>query len=244
MRCILVALPPQKDAHGAERSAPRSNPHEKETLTMALPLKRTLRELRTELSARLGFGTRVSSNVNLTLLNKFLQAAQEGMYYQYDFEELRKTTEDNAEDNIVTVVGQTLYDYPDDCEPVRIVEVFIYHRGRNAAGWIRLHEVTDMYKWPAEELEEARPLNYQRGQRLEIRPPPNAVYPLRIEYYQKPTRFTQDEDRATVDDVLVFQHALVSAKLHYRQPDVQVESDMLTALLARLRRGYPGRCGL
>lgn len=203
---------------------------------MALPLKRTLGELRSELSARLGFGAQGGSGVNQVLLNSFLQTAQDGLYWQYDFEELRKTTEDAAADNIVTGVGQTLYDYPDDCEPRRIIEVAVSYQET----WQILKEGIDA-RHDSVAATQSYPLRFDRRQQLEIWPQPNGQYPLRIEYYQRPSRFTQDGDRATVDDGLVLLHALVSAKLHYRQPDAQVYSDQLTAMLGRLRRGAVGK---
>jgi hypothetical protein len=48
-------------------------------------------------------------------------------------------------------------------------------------------------------------------------------------------RFTQDADRATLDDEMVLLHALANGKAHYRHPDAESYKGQLDALMARIR---------
>jgi len=202
---------------------------------MALPLKRTLGEMRTELAARLGFGAQGAAGVNQSLLSSFLKTAQDELYWQYEFEELRQTTEDEDATKITTGIGQILYDYPDDCEPRRIIEVAV----QNSKTWNILHEGIDASHDSVADGQ-ALPRRFDRRAQLEIWPQPNTSYPLRIEYYRRPARFTLNGDRATVDDNLIFLHALVSAKQHYNQKDAPTYAQQLNHVLLRYRSKSSG----
>lgn len=77
---------------------------------------------------------------------------------------------------------------------------------------------------------------------MEVWPPPDGIYTIRRYYVASPARFTQDNDRASLDDALIFLHALTNAKLHYKQQDGQTYANQLNAMLDKLKaknRGQP-----
>jgi hypothetical protein len=66
-------------------------------------------------------------------------------------------------------------------------------------------------------------------------PEPDDTYTLRLDYYALPARFTQDSDRASVDDSAVFLLALANAKAHYRHPDAKIYAQQAETTLRALR---------
>ena len=80
---------------------------------------KTLGELRSSLSKRLGFGAQGSSGINSALLDSFLQNAQDQLFAAFEWRNLIKY------DEKTTGVGQTLYDWADDCNPTHLREIAI-----------------------------------------------------------------------------------------------------------------------
>ena len=188
-----------------------------------MPQYRTLGELRAELAKRLGFGAAGSAGINAGLLDSFLQNAQEQLYEQFDWRHLIKY------DEKTTGVGQTLYDWATDCELTRIREISLY----DGARWVPMIEGID---WAMRSDDtQSIPHRYERFAQMEIWPAPDAAYTIRRYYTQSPARFTQDNDRASIDDALVFLHALTNAKAHYRHPDAQGYSSQLSAMMDKLK---------
>lgn len=190
---------------------------------------RTLGELRSELARRLGFGATGSAGINAGLLDSFLQNAQDQIYAQFDWRHLVKYDAKN------TGVGQTLYDWATDCEPQRIVDIAVYDGTR----WVPMKEGID---WAMRSDDtQSQPCRYERFAQMEVWPAPDAIYPMRRYYVQSPARFTQDNDRASVDDSLVFLHALTNAKLHYKQADGQSYANQLNAQMTKLKGQNRGK---
>lgn len=52
-----------------------------------------------------------------------------------------------------------------------------------------------------------------------------------VEYYAKPDRFNEDNDRASVPDDILLTLAIIMGKGHYRQPDVQLYADRFERML-------------
>lgn len=87
------------------------------------------------------------------------------------------------------------------------------------------------------------------GPLLEVWPPPDQVYPLRIRAYavQKPFGYTvapatepDDNAMTSCDSRLVFLLALAKAKAHYEHPDANVYANQFNAMLDCLRAGDHG----
>jgi len=192
-------------------------------------INRQLGDLRAEMLVRLGFGAAGSSSVtNSAIIDSFLRSAQEQLYWQYEWAELRAYSEQT------TGIDQRLYDYPADCEVERILSVHILD-GET------YYPVTEgIMMQMRSDLSGGRPRRYERAAQIEVWPPADAAYTLRIDYTQSLARFTNDTDRTTIKSELVFLHALANAKLHYRQPDAATYSNQLQAILGRLKAAQRG----
>lgn len=190
---------------------------------------RTLGELRSDLSRRLGFGAQGSSGINSTLLDSFLQNAQEQLFAAFEWRNLIKY------DEKVTGIGQTQYDWAADCDPTHLRDIAIYDGGR----WVPMTEGID---WNNRAFDQSSmPYRYERFSQMEVWPKPDAAYTIRRYYVAKPARFSQDNDRASIDDGLVFLHALTNAKLHYKQNDGQAYANQLNSMLDKLKAKNRGQ---
>jgi hypothetical protein len=184
---------------------------------------KTLGELRSDLSRRLGFGAQGSSGINSSLLDTFLQNAQDQLFAAFEWRQLIKY------DDKVIGANQTLIDWADDCEPTHLRDVAIYDGSR----WVPMNEgiTWDMRSQDTTSI----PSRYERYAQMEVWPVPDAQYTIRRYYVATPSRFTQDNDRASIDDGLVFLHAVTNAKLHYKQNDGQAYANQLNAMLDKLK---------
>lgn len=190
---------------------------------------KTLGELRSNLAVRLGFGAAGSSGVNAPILDMFLQNAQDQLYAQFDWRHLVKY------DEKVTETGSFLYDWATDCNQDRILDIAI-HDGS------RFVPMKEGISWAMRSDDsQTIPMRYERFQQMEIWPIPDAAYTMRRYYVQSLGRFTQDNDRASLDDDLIFLHALANAKAHYRHPDAQTYSSQLTAMMDKLKERSRGK---
>ncbi len=194
---------------------------------MALQPQRTLGELRAELRVRLGFAAAgAAGGPNDLTLDSFLRTAQDYLYWRYELPRLRTHWD-------VTVgQDQNLVDYPDECEPRRIerIEVQVSGWWQALAGGIEPWHESTMDN-------QGIPQRFELRDQIRLWPKADQTYTLRIRGIRRLGRFTQDGDRATVDDALVLAVALRDAKLHYRQPDAQVYADEAAGLLASLAAG-------
>lgn len=190
---------------------------------------RTLGELRSDLSRRLGFGAQGSSGINSALLDTFLQNAQEQLHASFEWRNLIKY------DDKVCGVGQTLLDYADDCEQTHIRDVAVYDGSR----WVPMKEgiTFEMRSQDSTSI----PCRYERYAQMEVWPVPDQIYTIRRYYVASPARFTQDNDRASIDDGLIFLHAVANAKLHYKQNDGQAYANQLNAMLYKLKAKNRGQ---
>lgn len=192
---------------------------------MALPVKPTLGGLRAELLTRLGFAAQGAAAGNMVpAADSFLRRAQEFLYWHYDFNELNEVYEWTLS------AGETLKDWPDEMEP-RNATLF---RVRVDGEWFPLTEGIEYYH-DTDVQTRTYPQRYDRKAQLEIYPEPDTTYQLRAEHYKRLGRFTQDNDRCTVDDYLVFNYALAKAKAHYKHADAQSYVDDVSSMLRKLR---------
>lgn len=190
------------------------------------PLFKTLVELRQDLAVTLGFGAmRGMIDLQVPILNQFLQQAQNQLWRDVDWRYLyRQHIEDLG-------LGQRVLDLPDDAPLGNICGVYAF----NGYGWNELKAgIPRSGREPAGRY----PLCYELTGRhydvlqVEFFPvPDDKPVTIRIEYYAAPARFTDDMDRCSVPDDLLLTLAVVMAKGHYRQPDVQLYSDRFSKML-------------
>ena len=188
---------------------------------------RTLGDLRDVLRARLGFGAQGSSGgANQTLLDSLLQNGQVQLYWLQDWRHL------TAYEDFTTGVGQTLYDYPADCEnDRRILRLEVNYSGQ----WSQLSEgiSTSMRSTVSTR---SVPCRYERFDQIELYPEPDvATYTVRAWYVKDLQPFVDDSDRATIDDQMILLHAVANGKAHYRQPDAKVYEGQLNTLMSSIR---------
>ncbi len=204
---------------------------------------RTLEELRSELLSRLGMGAMgMSGGSNAGLINSFLRNGQAQLYRLQDWKHLQDYKD------FTTGVGQNLYDYPtagtmdttigcDRDKRILRVETTI------AGQYLCLREGINTEHWTNMETR-GSPQRYERFKQIMIYPKSEAVYTLRAWFVADLHRFTQDGDRATMDDEMILLHALANAKAHYRQPDAKTYEGQLNELLGSLRTQSFGSNGV
>lgn len=187
---------------------------------------RTLGALRSELTARLGMGGMgASGGSNQVAIDSFLRNGQTQLYWLQDWRHLQAYAEET------TGAGQNLYDFPDDCtRDKRILWIETTVSGQ----YSRLREGIRTGDWSTMDTQ-GSPCRYERFAQILVYPKADAAYTLRFWFIKDLGRFTQDGDRATLDDEMIFLHALANAKAHYRQPDAATYQGQLDTLLARLR---------
>jgi len=192
---------------------------------MSLPLKKTLGEIRSDIQIRLGFGMAGQSGiVNSSLIDSMIRSAQEQLYMQFDWIELKAVYER------LTGSAQQYYDYPADCNVERITGLYVIWGGRH----IPLSEgilATDR-DIPSGDV----PIKYERRDQLEVWPIPSSnQYTLRFEYIKTLAPLNVNSDRTSLPSEIIYLHALSNAKAHYRQPDAQTYASQLDAMINKLK---------
>lgn len=188
----------------------------------------TLGEKRAELLARLGFASSgAAAGVIRANVDSILRTSQKILYDAADWVKLRKY------ETIPLGVSQYLVDYPENANPERIKAISVDTTGND--DWspplkkgisAQMYSTQDNLSWPQ---------RWEAYEQIELWPKNDAVRNIRVFYIQKLGALTQDSDRFSIDDSLVFLVALGTAKAHYRQPDAQLHLSTSDNLLARLR---------
>lgn len=194
---------------------------------------RTLAELRAELLARLGMGAMgASGGANAALIDSFLRNAQAQLYRMQDWKHLI-----DYQDKTLGV-SQNMLDYPTEgamssrgcSRDKRVLDVQTVYGGqyRQVVEGIRMEDwnFMDTQSFPA---------RHERFAQILIYPKADTTYTVRVWFVGDLGRFTESDDRATLDDEMIFLHALANAKAHYRHPDAQTYQGQLNTLLASLR---------
>lgn len=187
---------------------------------------RTLEDLRAELMARLGMaGMGASGGANQAIFDSFLRNGQAQLYWMQDWKKLIWFEEKTLG------VEQNMLDYPDACErDTRVLLIETVYNGQ----WRELSEGIRTEDWNTMDTL-SFPSRYERYAQILIYPKADQVYKIRIWYVRDIGRFTENSDRATIDDEMVFLHALTNAKSHYRHPDAPTYQGQLNTLLASIR---------
>lgn len=198
---------------------------------MALPLKQTLGEIRSAIQTRLGFGMAGNAQiVNSGLIDDFIKSAQEALYLEFDWIELKTTHERQTGSN------QAFYDYPPDCNVERINSISVYWGGvyNPLKEGIELqHRSSNVGTVPC---------RYERREQLEVWPVPQSTdYKLRFEYIKTLNPLVNNSDRTSLPSEIVNLYALANAKAHYRQPDADQYANQLNVVLSRLKSKHRSR---
>lgn len=191
---------------------------------------RTLGELRTEMRAMIGAAASGSvAGPNATLIDTHLRNAQVLLYWTHDWAHLRRYWEDELG------ADQHLLDYPSDsdwtCNPDRIKAVSVLRGGV----WSRPLPKGIPPEFYTTQENKSWPQRWEPYDQMEFWPIADQAYDLRIFGIAQLARFTQDNDRASIDDVMISTVATATLKAHYRQPDAATWKDASDALLIKLR---------
>lgn len=188
---------------------------------------RTLEDLRSELRVRLGFGAAGGvPGVLQPLLNSFLRQAQAELYWNGAWAETRKRAD------LSLGSGATLLNYPSDANKQRIEDVYVLVTNT----WQPVKEGIDKALYTTVGTRNF-PSFYERLDQLEFWPEADQVYTVRVWYYKELDRFTQDGDRATINDDIIFSRALAMAKAHYRHPDAEAANAVASAMVNGAKGG-------
>lgn len=197
---------------------------------------RTLRQLEVALYARLGFGAAGSSPLlNRDLLRSTLYEAQHQLYWQCDFPTL------NAWQDVTVPAGAYLIDYPTDANPQRILALGV---NINAAGaspaWRYLRQGITLMHYDTLDTT-GYPRRFELRDQVEFWPKADVDRTVRVFYIKSLGRFDRDNDRCTIDDGLVFLHALATCKAHYKQSDASAVDAQLAGMLSRMKHAAFGQ---
>lgn len=187
---------------------------------------RTLETLRAELLARLGMGGMgASGGANQSSIDSFLRNGQAQLYRLQDWKHLITYTDKTLG------VSQNLLDYPElAARDKRLLRIEVLQSGR----WQQMHEGITTSMWDTMESLSS-PVRYERYAQILFYPKADQEYTIRFWFISDLLPFTENAHVATLDDDMVFLHALANAKAHYRQPDAQTYQGQLNTLLASIR---------
>ncbi|TAK84370.1 MAG: hypothetical protein EPO20_14885 [Betaproteobacteria bacterium] len=187
---------------------------------------RTLGELRAEMRAMLGAAASgAAAGPNSTIIDTHLRNAQTALYWTHDWAHLRRYE--------TKTLGQhaTRIDYPVTADPDRIRYVSVL-RGGVWSPPLKKGITPSMYTY---QTNYSWPQRWEPYDQMEFWPAADQEYSVRIFFIKAPDRFTQDADRASVDDTAISLVATGTLKSHYRQPDAKVSMDAADALLIKLK---------
>lgn len=207
---------------------------------MSYPPSRALQALRAELRDRIGFASSgPNSGITGPVIDSFLRGAQSFLYEQFDFNVLSVrtglTAEINLKPDLSLGMGQNFIDYPSDANKSRIVRMAVNAGVSPTSQWLPMHEGIPN-EWYNITTNQPYPQRYELRDQIEIWPAADRVYPIRVWYVKALSRFSQDADLPTIDDDLIFLHALALSKAHYKQPDAATYGTQLERMLSRLKR--------
>jgi len=196
-----------------------------------MPRSRTLGDLRSDLSARLGFGAQ-GGNVGplAPILNSILYSSQVLVYEEFNWRYL-----DTYVDGTIGA-SQTNVDFPAGMNPERIEGVSVKYSNV----WLPFlaRGITpEMYtSQDREGVPTFWDINQASGTtQLEFWPQTDTSYTYRVFGTVALGDFYQDGHYTTVDADVVFLHALMTAKAHYKQQDAPIYEGQWARLEANLK---------
>jgi len=190
---------------------------------------KTLGDLRSKMLAMIGNAAAgAAAGPNQLIIDGHLQDAQTLLYWTHDWAHLRKYGTKTLG------LQATLIDYPstgNGANPDRINAVSVY-RGGVWSPPIQKGITPSMYTY---QTNYSWPQRWEPYEQMEFWPAANQAYEIRIFYIENLGRFTQDGDRASIDDTLISLVAKATLKAHYRQPDAALAQNASDSLLLKLK---------
>lgn len=187
---------------------------------------RTLEELRTELRAVLGFGSSgAAAGANQVLIDSHLRSAQTLLYYTHNWAHLRKW------EDLSLGASQYLIDYPATADQDRVQALSVLRGGVWSPALPKgippeAYTTQDNASWPQ---------RWEPYAQIQIWPLSDQAYTLRCFYIQALGAFTENDDRASLDDTAIMMLAKWTTKAHYRQPDAGVWQTQAETLINKLK---------
>ena len=190
---------------------------------------KTLGDLRSEMRAMLGAASAgAAAGPNSTIIDTHLRNAQTLLYWTHDWAHLRKYATQNLG------LRAYLLDYPstgNGANPDRIRFQSVY-RGSVWSPPIPKGITPSMYTY---QTNYSWPQRWEPYTQMEFWPAADQIYPIRTFYIENLGRFTQDGDRASIDDTMISLVATATLKAHYRQPDSAMAQKAADGLLIKLK---------
>lgn len=179
--------------------------------------RRTLRDLRVALQARLGFGS-VEQPALTPIMNSFLYEAQYKLFKLGSWKELERYWD------LTATAGSGNIAYPVDTgvalDPDTVTKMAV-NIGAGNPHWNPVTEGITLSHY-SQSTQEHHPSRYERrSDGFEFWPVRDVNYTVRVWGKRVLPAFLQDADLAALDDSAIFTVALADAKGHYRQPDAQ-----------------------
>lgn len=188
---------------------------------------KTLGELRSDMRAMLGAASAgAAAGPNSTLVDTHLRNAQTLLYWTHDWAHLRRVDATKQ-----LGVHAALVDYPTDANPDRVKWVSVL-RGGVWSPPLQKGITASMYTY---DTNYSWPQRWEPMEQVQFWPQADQIYDLRFMFIKNLDRFTQDSDRASIDDTMISLVATATLKAHYRQPDAAMSQKASDSLLMKLK---------
>lgn len=199
----------------------------------------TLLELRTSMLERLGYASQADNPPPgmARLVDNFLRRGQEFLHRRH------RSLQTERFFSWPMVVGERFYDIPENQEAcTKRLDAYkisgVYVEDLNGQWLPLICGIPPVYYTMANF--NGLPARYEVRQCIEVLPAPSATYTLWVKGQFGLNRFTEDDDRTTLDSELVFLWALANAKNHYGQADAADTALQAQAYLRELVAGAHG----
>lgn len=202
--------------------------------------QRTLLSLRTELLRRLGFSAQAANPPPgmADLLDSFLRDAREQLYRRYDALRTERFY------RWPMTVDERFYDLRSNADATGTSGCAKYLDAYKVT-WVGVEDTNGAW-YPLTKgispllytiTNSGLPTNYEIRQCIEVFPPPDQEYTLRVKGHFGLEAFEEDEDVTTIDPHPIFLLALGNAKAHYGQPDANNYLSQATNYIGALVAG-------
>ena len=168
---------------------------------MALPVYRTLGDLRVRVARRVGYSADPNA-ANADTVRSWVQAAQTDLW-----EQMEAWTRAVVDFRIPTQRGVWRYEWPERCDPDRLQYVYLQWDENQVT---ELREGFDVSQYDLRGEYTSWPTRYRRRDLLEVFPTPDEdTYELIVGVQRTLAPFEEDGDRCTVPDDMVEKQAII-----------------------------------
>lgn len=206
---------------------------------MALPPTATLVELRDQVLLRCGYSNDGNQAAAVTpMVNALIAGAERELFPECQWiRAMARITVDLAD-------GDHVIDWPDDCEPGEIKNVWVSRSDTDAISEL-LPGVMINERDSADRGDTGRPVLYEYMERqIYLKPASSADYDALVITYTRNPSLVQESDTCLVDPELLIQRSVMKFKEYLGLPIGQLEAANHERYLARLRANNSNRSGL